>query len=384
MIIEILGKFYDNHSLSIVNRELAIALSEIYEHVQIKPLDSPNKEPMAITQKELDKLVELQTIQGIPDIQLRHFYPPIWSWPEYDITKIVYIQPWEFPKVPFEWQYKFETFADALIVPSNYTYSAFYNAGINPKNLYAIHNGYNDKVFNKNPTKPHSLVDKNKFTFVYMGNAQWRKGLDLLLNAWAQAFVKADNVELIIKDNASIYGKNNILNEIIKLQYKSGCGSIKYTKENMSQQDLAALYKSADSIVHPYRAEGFAMHIQEAVACGCIPIISDKGPTAEFIPSYVGYHVHTQPKAININDPNVFALKPGDSSTLMNSHTFMNEPDINSLTNGLRALYHAHNRQNYIDKLDSFELRNTWSYIANQYLSALREVNTREGVRRLK
>ena len=41
MKIEILGKFYDNQSLSIINRNLAVGLS-VTNDVNILPLDSPD------------------------------------------------------------------------------------------------------------------------------------------------------------------------------------------------------------------------------------------------------------------------------------------------------------------------------------------------------
>ena len=47
---------------------------------------------------------------------------------------------------------------------------------------------------------------------------------------------------------------------------------------------MANIYKNAKAIVHPFRGEGFGMHIQEAVACGCYPIFSNSGPVNEFIP----------------------------------------------------------------------------------------------------
>jgi glycogen synthase len=39
---------------------------------------------------------------------------------------------------------------------------------------------------------------------------------------------------------------------------------------------MSNVFKASKVIVHPYRAEGFGMHVQEAVACGCLPIISAK------------------------------------------------------------------------------------------------------------
>ena len=55
-----------------------------------------------------------------------------------DKTKIVYIQPWEWSRVPFEWQYKWETFADAVITPSQWTANVYSEGGLSPSKLIVI------------------------------------------------------------------------------------------------------------------------------------------------------------------------------------------------------------------------------------------------------
>ena len=45
------------------------------------------------TLKSLEK-VDIEDI----DLQIRHSYPPVWQWPKDEKTKVVYIQPWEFPR----------------------------------------------------------------------------------------------------------------------------------------------------------------------------------------------------------------------------------------------------------------------------------------------
>mgnify|MGYP004028168665 CR=1 FL=1 len=62
MIVELLGKFYDNHSLSIVNRYLALELDKHIEKVYISPIDSYNPEAK-IDADFLDKLEKLPGLQ---------------------------------------------------------------------------------------------------------------------------------------------------------------------------------------------------------------------------------------------------------------------------------------------------------------------------------
>jgi len=377
MNIEFLGKFYDNHSLSIVNRNIVLELYKKGIKVKLISLDSYDP-ANNLDKAQVRILKELEGLeQETADVQVRHSYPPIWKWPTSKETKVVFIQPWEYTKAPFEWQYKFEQFADALIVPSNFCKQVFEMGGLNPENLFVVPNGYNPDTFNtEEPEVDVSElgIDKSKFNFVYVGNAQWRKGLDILLNAWSAIFDKADNARLIIKDSPAVYGDTNIINEIIKMQYKSGCAEVIYLDQNLSEKTMAAIYKASKVVVHPYRAEGFGMHIQEAVACGCFPIVSSNGPTDDFIPDDKGIKLQVSKKVINISDPAIFALKPGDSSTLMSTHTFANEPSIDHLKKAMTFIYHSHDKETILSKSKNNKKLNTWESVADYYISVINKI----------
>jgi glycosyltransferase involved in cell wall biosynthesis len=380
MFIEFIGKFYDNHSLSIVNRNIILQLVKLGIDIRIIPLDS--YDPLyALDKSEVRVLKSLEKLNEdvIPDVQIRHSYPPIWSWPVSEHTKIIYIQPWEYSKALFEWQYKFETFADALIVPSNYCKNVFSNGGLRPDNLFVVPNGYDDKVFN---TEPGGSVNKfginpDKVNFVYVGNSQWRKGLDILINAWSKAFSRSDNAKLIIKDNPRIYGQSNLLSEIIKIQYQTDCGEIIYIDDELSSTEMSDIYKASKVLVHPYRAEGFGMHIQEAMACGCVPIISAEGPTEDFIPKDKGFRIPVANVPVNIEDNHLFALKPGDATTMMSTHTFIKEPNPEYLLKAMKYIYHSHDRETILVKARFTETRNTWEAVAKQYLDIFTSIASR-------
>lgn len=380
MLIEFIGKFYDNHSLSIVNRSIVLQLAKLGANIRIVPLDSYDP-AYSVSKAEVRVLKNLESTnqEAIPSVQVRHSYPPIWTWPTHNETKVVYIQPWEYPKALFEWQYKFETFADALIVPSNYCKTVFSTGGLRPDNLFVVPNGYDSTVFN---TEAGNSVDKfgvnsNKFNFTYVGNSQWRKGLEILLAAWAKAFSRSDNAKLIIKDSPRIYGQSNILSEIIKLQYQTDCGEIIYIDDELSATEMADIYKASEVLVHPYRAEGFGMHVQEAIACGCVPMVSADGPTDDFIPKDKGFRIPVQNVPVNIEDSKIFALKPGDATTMMSTHTFIKEPSAEYLLKAMKYVYHSHDRKSILDRVRVTEVPNTWEVVAAQYLEIFNNIATR-------
>ena len=364
MKIEILGKFYDNQSLSIVNRNIALNLSKKYE-VAIVPLDRPDPS----FKLDSNYIIELLSLEKNikPDVQVRHSYPPIWNWPESEHTKVAYIQPWEYSSMPSEWQYKFDTFADAVIVPSKWNASVYRSAGIDPSKIHVVPNGYDELVFYKDKNK-----NKDTIKFLYVGCAQFRKGIDVLLRVWSQVTKKHENIELVVKDTPQVYGQSNLLQDIVSLQYKTGCAKITYIDSTLNEQEVADLYRSCDIVVHPYRGEGFGMHVQEAMACGCVPIVTAGGPTDEFVEDY---RIKSSTRVVNPYE--IFALKQSDSMSNMGQHRWVLEPDAQDLANLIRkAIVEFRNKPVNTAKLT------TWTEAVNKYEEVLIKINSIEGTRR--
>ena len=78
------------------------------------------------------------------------------------------------------------------------------------------------------------------------------------------------------------------------MQYKTESAKVIYIDNNISEKRWLILYKLSNVLVHPYRAEGFAMHVQEAMACGCLPVVPAGGPTDDFIPDEIGLKLPVQ------------------------------------------------------------------------------------------
>lgn len=369
MRVNFVGKFYDNHSLSIVNRNLAIQLKELID-LTIQPLDAPQFENN-LPSCDIEILKSLETDTSDANLELRHSYPPSWMWPALDTTKVVYIQPWEFMAIPSEWQYKFDTFADAVITPSTWTANIFKLSGIDPKKVFTIPNGYNDSVFNKPGLKP-----TNKIRVLYVGCHQYRKGVDLLLKVWGAITNSTLQIELVIKDTPQVYGESNLLDDIVKLQYNTNCATIIYDNSSKSELEMAELYKSSHIIVHPYRGEGFGMHIQEAMACGCIPLVTAGGPTDEFVEDF---KINSTKSVVNMFD--IFALKVGDSMSLMGQHKWVLSPDINDLALKLKYLLE---HKDLTSLTPNTSRLNTWSNIAKMYKEVLYQVDSASTVRRVR
>jgi len=62
----------------------------------------------------------------------------------------------------------------------------------------------------------------------------------------------------------------------------------------------------------------------------------------------------------------------------MNSHTFMNEPDGQSLAKVIQYIYHSHDKKEHFSKLDSLEMTNNWENVVKSYAKVIEDVHARK------
>lgn len=254
---------------------------------------------------------ELRTLRYVEretsfDIELRHYYPPTW---EYSKHKLIYIIPWEFERIPLEWIINLKD--KYLIVPSEWTRRNYLKSGLNPDMVFTVPNGYNPEIYF--PLKP-SISEKSHKRYLYVGSHQLRKGLDILLNVWKTLDIQN---QLTIKLSTHVYGfpKKLIEGE-----------NIKVITEKLSEQEMGELYRNHDVLIHPHRGESYAMNVCEALACGLDVIVPERDCTEEYLTSE-----RIKIKKVVVDPYDFFAIKKGDSLSLMGTHFSLNEPLQQSL-----------------------------------------------------
>ncbi len=128
-------------------------------------------------------------------------------------------------------------------------------------------------------------------TFLFVGGTIWRKGVDLLIAAWSQAFGPDDDVALVIKDfGTSTWYDGQTAGESIRDYAARGeTAPVVYIDDDLPARDVASLYRAAEVLVVPYRGEGFCLPALEAMACGLPVIHTGTGPTNEFVPTEAGW-----------------------------------------------------------------------------------------------
>ena len=258
-------------------------------------------------------------LQHPAEVEVRH------QWP-YDFgpssARLAVIQPWEFGAIPQEWVEPIRSNVDEIWVPSEYVRQMYVSGGVDPDRIQVVPNGVDLELFRQDgPKLPLDAPTGTRFLFV--GGLIERKGPDLLLAAYLDAFQGRDDVTLVIKD----FGADTIYPgaDRTRLEQYAREGTlprIVYLHGDLSDDEMAALYRSCDVMVLPYRGEGFCMPALEAMASGLPVIVPAGGPTDEFVPDEACWRVPARRayQAVNRVDEWVTASTP-----------FTLEPDVAAL-----------------------------------------------------
>jgi len=200
----------------------------------------------------------------------------------------------DFGPHPRAWVERINADFDQLWVPTEWIREHALRGGVEPNKVRVVPHGIDRSVFR--PDGPLlQLPSTKRFRFVYVGGASIRKGTDTLLRGYCAAFGPDDDVTLVVKDDSSnaFYGDRAIADEIRRVAADPSMPEVIYIDDHLSAHDLAALYRSCDIGVWPYRAEGFLMPALESLACGTPTMIPEIGPTADFSSSRSSYLLPT-------------------------------------------------------------------------------------------
>lgn len=151
--------------------------------------------------------------------------------------------------------------ADALLCPSEFVVKTFLDQGFPREKLVRFIYGVDEQKFYP-ATKPHD--PKGGLKMIFVGVCAVRKGLHFALEAW-------------LKSSASRNGRFLIAGEFIpayreKLAPLLGHPSVEVLGH---RTDVPELMRQCDLFVLPSIEEGFGLVCTEAMASGCVPLVSN-------------------------------------------------------------------------------------------------------------
>ena len=261
---QIEGPFDSSYSLAIVNREMARALNNLFPgkvalYSTEGPGDfEPNREFLK-ENKDIEKMWRKSEKGYRRGVLLRNLYPPRVS----DMKAYINLMNsygWEESEFPKEYLRNFNRYLDALPVMSPYVKKIMIDNGIAIP-VFPVGLGV-DHILKVKP-KYYPLRTKKSFKFLHVSSCFPRKGIDILLDAYASAFTDKDDVVLIIKTFPNPH--NNVEKLVEELRKRKNSPEIEVINKDLPDSYLVGLYKQCDCLVQPTRGEGFGLPMAEAM-----------------------------------------------------------------------------------------------------------------------
>lgn len=354
---QIEGTFDNSYSLSIVNRELALALER----------QQPGKVALFATDGQRDyepNLGFLQQIDGLEalwrrskkkskaEVVIRYLFPPRVADMDGSINLCYFA--WEESQIPAELTQIFNRYLDGLLVPSNFVKQVLIDSGVY-KPIQVTGHGIEQVL--REERKTYSGYLGKSFRFLHISSGFPRKGLDVLLQAYSQAFTAADDVSLVIKTSPNIH---NTVHEQIRLLQKTRAfpPDIILITDDLPTGYIIDLYQRCHALVAPSRGEGFGLPLAEAMLFG-LPVITTRfGGQTDFCTEETSWLVD-------------FQFEKSQSHLSTNSSVWAN-PDVNHLAQVMRQVYQTSEEQRQV-KIEAAKAAITQECIWDVCASRVRE-----------
>jgi glycosyltransferase involved in cell wall biosynthesis len=286
------------------------------------------------------------------DFHIRQFWPPNFDPPA--SGRWILIQPWEYGSLPRTWVNAFRDSVDEVWCPSRYVQDIYRGAGFDSERTPVVPYGIDPDVFQPD-AQPLALPTRRTFKFLYVGGTIYRKGADILLDAYRKAFSSKDDVVLVVKDMGTrTFYRAATLRESFAEAARDGAGpQVIYTESFFSESDLASLYAACDVLVAPYRGEGFSLPVLEAMACGLHVIVTRGGATDDFVDVSCGTLVPS--------DRIEYGTTMADATECVGQIALLN-PKVDDLAEAMRRAYENREDGRQLGRAAALRARKEWTW----------------------
>lgn len=183
-------------------------------------------------------------------------------------------------------------FFEEIWIPCKQNYKAFRKAGFPRKKIFYMPEGV-DPVLH---SQTQGILKDHRsplFTFLYIGDWSYRKGIGPLLSAYAKEFSRRDKVRLLLlvhyQGNDRKTSEKRILHELEWFEKNLGFkieAELNFIFDYLKEKELSQLYNAVDCYISPSLGEAWNLPVIQAMAHelpiittrygGCVDYCNDK------------------------------------------------------------------------------------------------------------
>jgi GT2 family glycosyltransferase/glycosyltransferase involved in cell wall biosynthesis len=273
-------------ALTWVAGELAVALADIGERVSI-----PRTRALSPTLEERlrPRLSALMTDRPCRTyhIKLNHYWPQfLMQEVSGEINAELFVTNYRFrgEMRPLDaWSRNLVTNGVRKLPMSSFCGDSLQDLGVPAAQCAVVAPGYSPEIESLYPAGKPSVDDAvRRLLVVTNSHDLYRYGTDILIPALAKAYAPRDAVEIHIKDYGASSGSRQ-LRDLIAAQ--PSFPKVVWHERFLSKEDLIRLYGEMHLMVSPFRGEGYAMKIIDAMAVGLPVMMPAFGGPMEYAPA---------------------------------------------------------------------------------------------------
>ncbi len=273
-------------ALSWVVGELAVALVDIGQRVSLPRVEALSSTLEERLQQRLSVLMTHRPYRTF-HIKLNHYWPQFFMQEVTgEINAELFVTNYRFrgEKNPMDmWSRNLATNGIRKLSMSSFCADSLTDIGVPASQCAVVAPGYAPEIESLFPEgiKPDNAIVR-RLLVVTNSHDLYRYGTDILIPAIAKAFAPHDPVEIHIKDYGASSGSRE-LRDLIASQ--PSFPKVVWHESFLSKEDLIRLYAEMHLMVSPFRGEGYAMKIIDAMALGLPVMMPAFGGPMEYAPA---------------------------------------------------------------------------------------------------
>jgi len=184
--------------------------------------------------------------------------------------------------------------------------------------------------------KIKKIEKEDKKTILFLGRISWKKGLDILISAYAKILKERNDLHLLIVGN----DEEGFLEKVKGWVKNYGILKDVTFKGMVTGEEKLKIYSKSDIFVLPSYSENFGMSVIEAMACGVPIIISNKvGIYKEVEENRAGIVVETNAESLYKGMKNLLDDENLRKKCIENAYKMVKNYDINKVVDRMIEIY---------------------------------------------